>query len=259
MSLFTLPVRYCELTPEEGTRWSEENFALKTLQWELAADETAFVMIDVWDIHPYESHLERGAQIARERIAPVVDACRQAGIAVVHAPSPGQAGKYPQWIRYASDRELGYAMSTELDAWPPVEFRGRKGTYAKYAKPKSRRLEKWYKQNLPKRRIMPCVEPRPEDFVVASGEQLHRLLRHRKILHLLYAGFAANMCVLHRDYGIIEMWRRGYNVILLRDCTTGIESAETLADMTHTKASVSSVEMVSGATATSADLLAALE
>ncbi|MBM4086838.1 MAG: isochorismatase family protein [Planctomycetes bacterium] len=113
------------------------------------------------------------------------------------------------------------------------------------------------KEELPNRKIMPCVEPQPGDFVAATGDQLHRLLRHRKILHLFYAGFAANMCVLHRDYGIEAMQRRGYNIILLRDCTTAIESAETFADMAHTRASVGIVEMVYGVSASSADFVAA--
>lgn len=257
MGAIRLPVRYCELNPPPRTPWREEHFERKDLVWKIDSAEAAFVMVDVWDIHPYESHLERGAEITRERILPVVDMCRKVGIAVVHAPSPGQAPLYPQWVRYAGDREIVGASGGAADNWPPADFRSRTGAYAIFAKPKSARREKWLKEKLPSRKIMPCVEPQPDDFVVHNGDQLHRLLRHRKILHLLYAGFAANMCVLHRDYGVVAMQRRGYNIILLSDCTTAIESAETLPDMTHTKASVSIVEMVFGVSTTSAELLKA--
>lgn len=257
MGPIRLPVRYCELNPPSRTPWTEDRFDLKELVWPISPNEAAFVMVDVWDIHPYQSHLERGEQITRERIAPVVEMCRRTGVAVVHAPSPGQAIKYPQWVRYAGDREIVGAGGAGGSEWPPAEFRSRSGKYARYAKPKSARREKWLKDELPKRKIMPCVEPLPDDFVVANGEQLHRLLRHRKILHLFYAGFATNMCVLHRDYGIVAMQNRGYNTILLRDCTTAIESRETLPDMAHTRTSVSIVEMVFGASATSEDFLKA--
>ncbi len=251
----SLPVRYCDMNPAEGP-WVEERFELKELTWELEPAETALILVDVWDNHPYESHLKRGEQITRGRIAPLVDWCRRAGVTVVHAPSPGQAKLYPQWVRYAGDRELGAAPSSPGDDWPPADFRSRAGDYEKFAKPKSERRERWLKEELPKRRIMACVEPQLEDFVISTGEQLHRLLRHRRILHLLYAGFAANMCVLHRDYGIEAMFKRGYNIILLRDCTTAIESAETFPAMAHTQAAISIVEMIWGVSATSDALLA---
>lgn len=259
MGQITLPVQYCELNVKPGVAWAERNFCLKTLKWTIKPEEAALVMVDVWDIHPYVSHLERGAQITRERIAPVAQACRDIGVAVIHAPSPSQATKYPQWVRYAGAHETSPTPASSPDNWPPADFRARKGKYAKFAKPHSVRRQNWLQNELPKRKIMPCVEPQPDDFVVANGDQLHRLLEHRNILHLFYAGFAANMCVLHRDYGICAMSRRGYNIILLRDCTTAIECRDTLDDMTHTKASVSIVEMVFGVSTTSAELLRATE
>jgi len=257
MAKITLPVRYCELTPKPSVKWREENSLVKELKWGIDPRETAFVMVDVWDIHPYVSHLERGAQITQERIAPVVEMCREVGVTVVHAPSPGQAVKYSQWVRYAGEREVSGTGGGTADDWPPADFRARKGKYAKLAKPTSPRRQKWLKEELPKRKIMPCVEPQADDFVIANGDQLHRLLKHRKILHLLYAGFAANMCVLHRDYGICAMQKRGYNIILLSDCTTAIENHDTLPDLVHTRASVSIVEMVFGSTTTSEEFLKA--
>ena len=257
MATLDLPLRYCELNPKPGVQWAEENFHVKQKRGRLKPQETALVMVDVWDIHPYESHLERGAQITQERIAPVVDMCRETGVTVVHAPSPGQAVTFPQWVRYAGEREVSGRGQTPAQEWPPAEFRSRSGAFAKYGKPRSARREKWLREQMPKRTIMDCVQPQPEDFVIANGDQLHRLLTHRKVLHLLYAGFAANMCMLHRDYGICAMHKRGYNIVLLGDCTTAIESADTLPDMAHSRASVSIVEMVFGFSTTSEDFLAA--
>ena len=252
-----LPVRYCRLTADDGIPWREESFELRELSWELRPEQTALVLVDVWDIHPIESHEERSALITRDRVAPVAAACREAGVTVVHAPSPGQARKYPEWLQYAGDRELFGTGVPPEDDWPPPEFRGRKGEFAAFAKPAEPRRERWLKEELPKRRVLPCAEPREGDFVVATGEQLHRLLKHRGVLHLLYAGFAANMCVLMRDYGIQAMARRGYNIILLRDCTTAIESRESFPGMGNTAAAVSIVEMVHGVTTTSGQFLAA--
>jgi nicotinamidase-related amidase len=105
------------------------------------------------------------------------------------------------------------------------------------------------------RRILPALTPQPDDFVIATGEQLHRLCHHRKILHLIYAGFAANVCVLYRDYGTRAMSRRGYNVILLRDGTCAIESAETLQEERLLQAAILGIEMFVGSSTTSQALL----
>ena len=76
----------------------------------------------------------------------------------------------------------------------------------------------------------------------------------RRIKHLFYAGFATNICVQFRDYGMQAMRKRGYNLILLRDATTGIESAETAGGLWATKAAIFYTEMKLGVTALAADL-----
>jgi nicotinamidase-related amidase len=50
-------------------------------------------------------------------------------------------------------------------------------------------------------RIIPEVAPQGDDIVVETGDRLHHLLRERKILHLFYVGFAANICVPFKSYG----------------------------------------------------------
>ena len=78
----------------------EENLTREETQWSLSVEETAVVLVDCWDVHPLDSHEERSGQISREKILPAVQACRKAGVTVVHAPSPPQAAKYPLWTKY---------------------------------------------------------------------------------------------------------------------------------------------------------------
>jgi len=257
MAELAIPVRYCRLSTDPGVPCREEHLERRELAWPLKAQETALVLVDVWDVHYMESHLEDSGRITRERIVPVVEACRRVGIAVVHAPCPQCAAKYPQWVRYAGDDDLFGRPPAEPDEWPPADLRAGKGDYACYAKPVEPRLEETRKRDPERRRIVEAVAPEPEDFVVKSGAQLHRLLKHRRILHLLYAGFATNMCILYRDYGTRAMKDRGYNVILVRDCTTGIEMSETAAAQTLTNAAILEIEMVVGVTTTSEALLTA--
>jgi len=253
-----LRVRYYRHSVDPGVEFVESNFQHMFEDWRLKTEETALVMVDCWDLHPIVSHLERTTEICQQRIAPVAEACREVGIAVIHAPSPPTAKKYPQWVRYASEAEL-FAVEAEPPAWPPEGFRKHKGDYEQFAKPKEPALEQWREKHMSERRIVDCLEPRPDDFVIATGGQLHRLCRHRGIVHLFYCGFAANMCVPGRNYGTRAMRQRGYNIILLRDCTTAIEAHSTLKDFGLTKAAIFETEMLLGHTATSEELWAACE
>jgi nicotinamidase-related amidase len=258
MAEVSLRVRYYRHTVDPGVEYVESSFQHVFQDWTLKTEETGLVMVDCWDIHPIESHLARTDQICQERIAPVAEACRQAAVAVIHAPSPPTAKRYAQWVRYASDAEL-FGAEAEPVPWPPEELRKHEGEYQQFAKPPEPALDQWREKYMNDRKIVPCLEPQPDDFVIATGDQLHRLCRHRGIVHLLYCGFAANMCVPGRDYGTRAMNQRGYNIILLRDCTTAIEAHSTLDAFGLTEAAIMETEMLLGHTATSDDLLAACE
>ena len=105
--------------------------------------------------------------------------------------------------------------------------------------------------------MSPAIEVQDDDFVIATGEQLHELSKERGILHLIYVGFATNWCVVGRDYGIRAMSRRGYNIVLLRDATTGVEFPDTLDQLFTTEITVREVEQQCGFTASNEDFFAA--
>jgi nicotinamidase-related amidase len=252
MGDLVLPVRHCDIFPEPSLPPREEHFQHAELEWSLPARQTALVLIDCWDLPRIDSHLERSARIVEQKLAPVAQACREAGVAVVHAPSPQTAEKYPQWVRYAGDDTL-FGGDWSPPSWPPSDFRRKTGDYRGYAIPRESRLTMLKRQQ--ERRILPALTPQPADYVIATGEQLHRLCRHQRILHLIYAGFAANVCVLYRDYGTRAMSQRGYNVILLRDGTCAIESADTLSEERLLKAAILGIEMFVGSSTTSQALI----
>ena len=258
MGTLKLRPRYQRLAVDEGTAYSEANFEPAFVEWEIDPAHAALVMVDCWDRHPIVTHQERASAICSERIAPVAQACRDAGVTVIHAPSPPQARKYPQWTKFADDADL-FGAPSEAPQWPPEEMREGKGDCAQFSKPAEPVKDAWIEAELEHRDIIDCLKPQPHEFVVATGAQLHRLCRHREILHLFYAGFAANMCVPGRDYGMRAFNRRGYNLVLLRDCTTAIEAATTFDALALTEAAVMEVEMLLGFTLTSDELIAACQ
>ncbi len=94
-------------------------------------------------------------------------------------------------------------------------------------------------------------------MVVETGDDLHDLLHQRGILYLFYVGFAANICVPFKSYGMRAMKDRGYEIILVRDCTTAIETEDTLGTMDITRNAVRDTELNIGYTVSSAELVSA--
>lgn len=223
----------------------EANIVPTQAELNLDPVETAMVLVDVWGGHPLKSHYERTGRIMATTLRPCIEAARRARIAVIYAPSPPVARAYPQWLRYASEEELESDEHEHEPDWPPPEFRQCDGKYSSLRRSPNESPPNYHGE-LPDwwhiRDIAASIAPTPEDFVVATGEQLHRLLRHRRIVHLIYAGFATNICVTYRDYGLQAMRRRGYSPVLLRDCTTGIETRETIAGFAITEAVLKDLE-----------------
>ena len=254
MNTLDMDVRYYHLIPRAYT--SEPENHPRTLQWQLPVENVALILVDVWADHYMKTHLDRGRDITLNNIKPVLEAFRRVGALVVHAPSPDCARRYPAWLRYAGDDEVKGRPSTPGDDWPPPDFRRKTGDYAKWARPMEEK-NKLYEDIIANRSIIPEVAPQGDDHVIVTGDQLHRLLRHRKILHLFYCGFAANMCVPFRDYGMRAMKARGYEIILIRDCTSAIEVADTYDDLAISRIAVVDTELTIGYTVASADLVAA--
>ena len=251
-----LTVRRNREIADPGLPCREENLRFGEMQWRVPVDQSALVLVDCWSEHPLQSHLERGGGIARDRILPALRACRAAGMAVVHAPAPQIASKYPQWL-FATDDTRAADQPAAVSDWPPAEFKQRTGRWSAYARPREPVLDEWVRTRDPLRGIMELLGPEGDDVVVATGGELHEFCRQREILHLFYAGFAANICVQFRDYGVRAMHARGYNIILLRDCTTAIEAAHTLPGLWLTEAAILNVELKVGVSTTSAELLQA--
>ena len=234
-----------------GTGICEMDCRRSTLHWQLPVEQVALVCVDVWSEHYIQTHVDRTTKITLERIVPVQEAFRQMGALVVHGPSPDCARKYPEWL----EEEVDERQRPEGD-WPPADFRGKAGEYAGFARPHTERTEE-FDRIIRDRRIVPEAAPRGDDRVVANGEALHRLLRRRGVLFLFYVGFAANMCVPFRDYGMRAMKDRGYEVVLLEDCTTAIEVEDTADDLLLSQACKIDAALTIGYTLQSADLLTA--
>ena len=146
----------------------------------------ALVLVDAWNTN--EIGFERIDRIVRERIVPVVKACREDGILVVHAPSPPVADKYPD-LRFKPSRPDQWLFHREWDGWPQKEMLARSGPFAKYSlsmdDPGMHRAEseeELYRNYF----IHPVLEPANDDVVDRTKEST------------LQSGMISQMCGFHK-------------------------------------------------------------
>lgn len=243
--------RYHRWHVDPGVEWLEANTDFAQLDWTIPLPQVALVLVDVWDRHYLKDAEARAETIINERFVPLLAGARRVGLPIIHAPSPPQAMSHPNWI--GADRPSKSASIA--DNWPPAEFRSKSGQFAAYSRPAEPR-EPELSQLRAGLKIHPRVMPAGDEPVVATGDELHELCSGRGILFLIYAGFNTNACILMRDYGTLAMSQRGYEVILLRDCTTGMESRHTLPTLGQTNGAVLLLEMFGQYSITSDELLA---
>lgn len=251
--------------PEEREGYHVDHF-------ELDPQRIAILAMHIWNLgepdgpYPY-THEEpdaamatwvpRARRITEERIAPLFEEARRTGIWICHSAPETYAVRYPQ--HRAGVDELG----EELLKHPP-SGRSQGGCVRPFTL--RDRYAKSYGPSFPGGvwethpdtfDIARCVRPQPEDGVIITTRQFDYLCRKRGIDTILFVGFMADYCVMGSPGGIEDMCALGYRCILLRDCTTAHEYADTIATGAMTKAAVRRVEYAYGWSALSADVIAA--
>jgi nicotinamidase-related amidase len=228
----------------------------------LKADQTAFVLVDIWDVSrvPEDAPVVAGSRsfhlradkITEEKIKPALEATREAGLVIIHAPTNYVAIKYPQHRRLEQELNTPRYEPNPAPEWPPQEFvkaRRREFDEDRYYKEFGEKDEVRQRSTY----IPEIVEPLEDEYVISTSEQINEILKRRGILNLVYAGFAANMCLIDKPGAMREMaHKRGYRTILLRDCNTAVENHNTVKELLMTRVWIEWVEMVTMAyTATS--------
>jgi nicotinamidase-related amidase len=244
--------RYHRWFVDPGVQWTETNTGYAFLDWKIPSSQAAIVLVDVWQRHYLKDTEARAETIINSKLVPLLAACRKAGLNIIHAPSPEVAELHPNWVKLQSKAEL----EQKRDDWPPVEFLNSTGPYKSFAMPFEPRAEE--RNNLPALTFHPLVNPIGDEPVIATGEELHRYCKKNGILFLLFAGFNTNACILERDYGTLQMGYRGYSVVVVRDCTTGMESKETQPTLGQTNGAILFLEMFGHFSVTSDDIISGL-
>lgn len=235
-----IPGRYYDLLPVGRQRGHRE----ETLA--LAIERTAFLPIDIYglgysDGEPrpereplwFPGSFELQRTIMRERIAPCLQAARRIGLPVIYAnnSNPGVRGDRSE---FGAVLRRTHGLTDD---------------------------ERWQHESPEEFRFSACVAPQPGDHVCPKlfysgfhGTHLDTLLRNLRVETLVVVGFATNACV-HTT--LTDALYRNYRVVLLRDCTLGMECDDTYRDLALTQAFIRFVETHVGFTSTAAAFLEA--
>ncbi len=209
----TLPLRRRRLVERDGYwMWAPDE---ADVEW--PAEKTALVLCDVWDRHTC-----RGAEERLEKLLPrmqeVVNALREAGALIVHAPSdtmPFYEGT-PARQRALDVPPVEPPPNVEyVDPPLPVDASDPCDTAPDHQHPKHERgmPYPWTRQH-------PAIHiDQGRDVISANGSELYSLYRQRGVEHVLEMGVHTNMCILNRSFSIKQMVRWGIDIALIRDLT----------------------------------------
>lgn len=250
-----LPCRYYRVYADPGVPCVEHRFHFVERDLPLPLAQTALVLVDVWSTHYIDSWLQRAKEVTQTKIVPILHAARQSGMTVIHGPSPFIADRYLK----APPAPAPISEPVRPD-WPPPAFRGiyRGGDHASFGRDQEPILPGVYARYETELDISDLVKPLQGEWIIHTGPQMHALLAEHHILHLIYVGFATNWCVVGRDYGIYAMNDRGYNIILVRDATTGIEFHDTVDTLNATAMTIREIETKNGWSTTTDAFLQAI-
>lgn len=201
----------------------------------ISLPHTAVVVMHAWDVGRRETYpgwyrsveyISRSYDISREVFPGLLGAIRRSGMRLFHVVG-GDEGYYNRYPGYAIAKSLAGEEPEPLEqaAVDPVLERLRKF--------RSERVfpgahnERDIATGSPHVRFLKEAEPRGEELIAATSQQLYALCRKEGINHLIYTGFAINWCLLSSPGGISDMSKHGIMCSAVRQAVTAVENKET--------------------------------
>ena len=125
MTTLDLTVRYFQDSTPADVACREENFVRRQVEMQLPVEQTALVLVDLWNTHFIETWLERAVRVTKEAVVPAIEAARAAGLTIVQAPSPEVAAKFEQLQRHEPPAPVADA-SVRIFGKPSTRMRPRR-------------------------------------------------------------------------------------------------------------------------------------
>jgi hypothetical protein len=175
-----------------------------------------------WPLLSRLEHAGRMRTLIDTHIAPLMEAVRSVGVRILYIMDGWAAcEQYPQWqalrARVPEVPDLNVGIRCPDTAW--------RDTF------ESRVFMPGYRQAVDKMnrdiKVAPPLAPEPDDWIASTDRQVRTLLNENGVWNVLHAGFDINDGVLYSPVAGLYWFGRTYRCILLRDCVTGEEPADT--------------------------------
>lgn len=234
---FVLHQRIRTETFKGSGEWKEGN---KEAVWNTS--ETAIIVCDMWDGHYCVSAAERVADMV-PRMNAVLTAARNHGATVIHAPS-GVTYHYadmPQRKRMQQAKKVKPELP--LEAWCYVDPKREPELPIDVSKQAcddpviGAVVQKFSRQH-------PGLTISGWDGVSDNGEEIYSYLKQEGLKNIVLMGVHTNMCVLGRPFGIRQMVKQGFNVVLARDLTDAMYDPREKPYVSHTRGTELVVEHI---------------
>lgn len=210
-------------------------------------EETAVIVCDVWDYHHSLNAVNRLEEFA-PRLNAVLEAARQQGMLIIHAPSDCMEAyqNHPARQR-AKDAPTAPYRPAEIEDWcsalpsekgqlyPIDQSDGGADDDPESAKTWSAKLKELGRNpGTPWQAQSPLITiDADKDFISDRGDEVWNVLESRGIKNVILTGVHVNMCVLGRPFGLRQMARNGKRVVLMRDMTDAMYNPKAWPYVSH--------------------------
>jgi len=184
----------------------------KFLRWEVA--QTAIIICDMWDTHTCNMSTQRVAAMA-PRMNQVVSASRSLGVMIIHAPS--------DTMKFYEGTPQRQRMQRAPMASSPTPILPRCG------------------RNPEEERNFPVDDTAGgcDDPIVKPWTGPWPWTRENSAIDVVgfdgVMGVHTNICILNRGYGIRQMTKLGFHVVLVRDLTDTMYDPRTRPFVSHVR------------------------
>jgi len=188
----------------------------RVLRWEVA--QTAIIICDMWDTHTCNLSAQRVGAMA-PRMNQVISAARSLGVMIVHAPSDTMKFYEGTPGRQRMQQAPAASSSVPIVACPREPMEARNFPIDDTAGGCDDPILKKWTGPYPWTRQHPAIDIVGFDGVSDNGQEIYNFCKQEGITNLALMGVHTNICILNRSFGIRQMTRLGFQVVLARDLT----------------------------------------
>ncbi len=218
---------------EQGAGSAKLRVSERALRWDVA--QTAIIICDMWDTHTCGMSAQRVAAMA-PRMNQVVSAARSLGVMIIHSPSDTmkfyEGTPWRQRMQRAPTAHSSIPILARC-AREPMEERNFPIDDVEGGCDDP--VVKEWTGPYPWKREHPAIDIVGFDGVSDNGQEIYNFLKQEGISNVALMGVHTNICILNRGFGIRQMTKLGFQVVLVRDLTDAMYDPRKRPFVSHTR------------------------